>query len=287
MKRSNLSDPYSTRDFATRWTVRLLLAIYSVIVMYPLLWNLMSSFKTNQEILISRTAWPQGFAYDNYIRAFSAANMSGFLINSIIVVVVGLALLLIFSVPLSYAMARYKFFGSRALELIFAACLFIQTIYIIIPLYSLLFNLGLLDNLIALSLVYASVSIPFTSFLLAGYMRTISQSYEEAARIDGCSNFRILLHIIVPMAKPGIITVTMLNGISFWNEYPMALVMLRNPAYQTVPIGVANLFERQMRATDFGALYAALIMVLVPVVIIYLIGQRHLIRGIGAGGIKE
>jgi len=203
------------------------------------------------------------------------------------VVVLSLALLLIFSVPLSYAMARYKFFGSRALELLFAICLFIQGVYIIIPLYVLMFNLNMLDNLWALSLVYASTGIPFTSFLLAGYMRTISRSYEEAARIDGCSNFQILLRIIVLMAKPGIITVSMLNAMGFWNEYPMALVILRSPANQTVPIGVANLFEVQRRATDFGALYAALLMVLVPTIIIYLIGQKYLISGIGAGGIKE
>ena len=247
----------------------------------------MSSFKTTHEILISRTALPQGLAYDNYIRAFTAANMGGFLFNSVFVVVLGLALLLIFSVPLSYAMARYKFFGARALELLFAVCLFIQGIYIIIPLYVLMFNLNMLDNLPALSLVYASTGIPFTSFLLAGYMRTISPSYEEAAKIDGCSNFQILLRIIVPMAKPGIITVSMLNAMGFWNEYPMALVMLRSPSNQTVPIGVANLFEVQRRATDFGALYAALMMVLVPTVIIYLIGQRYLIKGIGAGGLKE
>lgn len=280
-------DAYQMRAHSVRWTVRILLIIYTIVVLYPLLWNLMSSFKTTHEILISRTALPQGFAYDNYIRAFTAANMGAFMFNSVFVVVLSLALLLIFSVPLSYAMARYKFFGARALELLFAICLFIQGVYIIIPLYVLMFNLNMLDNLWALSLVYASTGIPFSAFLLAGYMRTISPSYEEAAKIDGCSNFQILLRIIVPMAKPGIITVSMLNAMGFWNEYPMALVMLRSPSNHTVPIGVANLFEVQRRATDFGALYAALMMVLVPTIIIYLIGQRYLIRGIGAGGLKE
>ena len=280
-------DSYKLRGFLIRWSVRILLLIYSVIVMYPLLWNLMSSFKTTEEILISRTSMPQGFALDNYVRAFFAANMGEFMFNSIFVMVLSLALLLIFSIPLSYAMARYKFFGSRALELLFAICLFIQGVYIIIPLYALMFNLNMLDNLWALSLVYASTGIPFTSFLLAGYMRTISPSYEEAAKLDGCTNFGVLLRVIVPLAKPGIITVSMMNAIGFWNEYPMALVMLRSPSNHTLPIGVANLFEVQQRATDFGALYAALMMVLVPTVIIYLIGQQYLIKGIGAGGIKE
>jgi len=269
-----------------KWVVRTLLVAYTLIILYPLIWNVMSSLKTNHEILISMTSFPQGFAWGNYARAFTAANMGAYMFNSVFVVVLSLFLLIVFSVPLSYAMARYRFFGSRALELVFAMCLFIQGVYIIIPLYVLLFNLNMLDNLWALGLVYASMGIPFSSFLLAGYMRTISRSYEEAARIDGCGNLQILLRIIAPMSKPGIITISMLNAIGFWNEYPMALVVLSSPGNRTLPIGVANLFEVQKRATDFGALYAALVLVLVPTVIIYLIGQRHLVKGIAAGGLK-
>jgi N-acetylglucosamine transport system permease protein len=267
--------------------IRILLIIYTIVILYPLLWNVMSSFKTNYEILVSLTAFPQGLAWENYVRAFTVANMGAFMFNSIFVVVLSLFFLLVFSIPLSYAMARYNFFGSRALELLFAMCLFVQGVYIIIPLYVLLFNLGMLDNLIALSLVYAATGIPFSSFLLAGYMRTVHRSYEEAAKIDGCTNWQILFRIVAPMSKPGIITISMLNVMGFWNEYPMALVFLSSPSNRTLPIGVANLFEVQRRATDFGALYAALMIVLVPTVIIYLIGQRHLIKGIGVGGIKE
>jgi len=145
----------------------------------------------------------------------------------------------------------------------------------------------MLDNLWALSLVYAAISVPFSAFLLSGYMRTISPSFEEAAKIDGCGNWKTLLKVVVPMAKPGIITVAMLNGMGFWNEYILALVTLRSPGNRTLPIGVANLFEVQRRATDFGALYAALMIVLVPTLIMYFIGQRYLTKGIAMGGVKE
>jgi N-acetylglucosamine transport system permease protein len=247
----------------------------------------MSSFKTNEEILTNLTALPQGFAWENYVRAFVNANMGSYLFNSVFVLVLSLALLLMFTVPMAYAMARYRFFGSKALELLFAVCLFIQIIYIIVPIYALMFRLNMLDNLWALSLVYAATGIPFSAFLLAGFMRGISPSYEEAARIDGANNWQILLRVIAPMAKPGIITVSMLNAMGYWNEFILALTVLRSPDNMTLPVGVSYLFEVQRRATDFGALYAALMIVLIPTLVIYFIGRGYLTKGIGAGGVKE
>jgi len=280
-------DAYQARAFTVRWSVRFMLLIFTVITLYPLFWNIMSSFKSTEEILTSLTALPQGFAWDNYVRAFVAANMGGYLLNSVILVTLSLALLLILTVPCAYAIARYKFFGSKAIELLFAVCLFINTVYIYIPLFSLMHRLNMTDNLVALAVVYATISVPFAAFLLAGYMRGISPSFEEAAKIDGCNNWQTLLKVVVPMAKPGIITIAMLNGIGFWNEYILALVALRSPENRTLPVGLANLFEVQRRATDFGALYAGLMIVLVPTLIVYFFGQRYLTKGIAMGGVKE
>ena len=274
------------KDFTGRWVLRILLLIWTLIVLYPLFWNIMSSFKTNFEILMDRTALPTGFAWDNYVRAWEAANMSQYLGNSVFVVLLSLALLILFTVPCAHALSRFNFFGNRAIEIIFIICLFITTIYILIPLYVLLYNMNMLNNLWALSMVYAVSGIPFSTFLLAGYMRTISNSYVEAARIDGANNWMILLRIIVPMAKPGIITIAMLNAMGYWNELFLAMVLLRDESLQTLPVGVANLFEVQQRATDFGALYAALMVVLVPTAIIYFIGQKYLIGSFNMGGVK-
>ena len=280
---------YNLKQFSVRWVVRILLLIYTGIVVYPLFWNIMSSFKSNFEILMNRTALPTGLEHvaDNYQRAWDAANMNQYLGNSIYVVTLALVFHLIFVIPCAHALSRFKFFGHRAIEVLFILCLFVSGIYIIIPQYVLLFNLNMLNQLWALALVYAVSGIPFSTFLLAGYMRTISTSYVEAARIDGASNWMVLFRIIVPMAKPGIITISMLSVIGYWNELFLAMIVLRDPALHTIPVGVANLFEVQQRATDFGALYAALIIVLVPTVIIYLIGQRYLIGAFNMGGVKE
>jgi N-acetylglucosamine transport system permease protein len=238
---------------------------------------------------MDRTALPSGLDYvaDNYQRAWDAANMGQFFGNSVFVVVLSLIIHLILVVPCAHALSRFKFFGHRAIEVLFILCLFVSGIYIIIPQYVLLFNLGMLNSLWALSLVYASGGIPFSTFLLAGYMRTISNSYVEAARIDGASNWAILFKIIIPMAKPGIITISMLSVMGYWNELFLAMIVLRDSALFTLPVGVSALFEVQQRATDFGALYAALVIVLVPTAILYLIGQKYLIGALNVGGIKE
>jgi len=160
-----------------------------------------------------------------------------------------------------------------------------------IPLYLQMLSVGdmlsikLVDNLIPLGVLYAATQFPFSIFLMTGFMRTIPKDYSEAAMIDGCSNLRILTQVIGPMAKPGIVTVCMLSAMAAWNEYPLALVLLSEKNY-TLPVGLQRLYEIQRYATDWGALFAALTIVLVPTIIMFALGQRYLIEGISAGGLK-
>lgn len=133
----------------------------------------------------------------------------------------------------------------------------------------------------------AVMQFPFCNSSL--YRDLCQQSHviiEESARIDGATNIQLLLKVMIPLAKPGIATITMLSAMGFWNEYPLALVLLTEDAKKTLPIGMANLFEVQKYATDWGALFAGLVIVMIPTIIIYLIGQRYLLQGIGAGGLK-
>ena len=155
-----------------------------------------------------------------------------------------------------------------------------------IPLFLELQWFGGLNNLFALSLVYAVMQFPFAIFTLHAFMSALPPDFEEAARMDGASNPYILTRIIVPLSMPGIVTITMLTAMGFWNEYPLALVLLTEETKKTIPIGLANLYEVQRYATDWGALFAALVIVLVPTVVLYLIGQRYLLEGIAMGGVK-
>lgn len=171
-------------------------------------------------------------------------------------------------------------------QIISMAAIFIQATYIMIPLFLQMNKLNLLNSLTALGVLYATMQFPFAIFLLTGFLRSIPRDYEEAAMIDGCGPFRILTSIIIPMCKPGIVTVCMISAMAAWNEYPVALVMVTDPTKATLPVGLANLYEIQRYATDWGALFAALVLALIPTVILFIVGQKQLVQGLSVGGVK-
>lgn len=271
---------------AGRWIVRIILIVTTLIFLYPMIWNILASFKTNTEFLTNPFSFPTELNLDNYVRAFTKAKMADYFVNSLLIVILATLVLIVFVVPFSYVITRYRFFGSKLIMNLYMACIFIQATYIMVPLFLQVNSFGWQDNRVALSVIYAVLQFPFAIFILSGFIRSIPKDYEEAARIDGCSNFRILINVIVPIARPGIATVSMLAAMGFWNEYPLALVMITSDNKKTLPVGLANLFEVQKFATDWSALFAALVIVLIPTVILYLLGQKQLMQGISAGGIK-
>ncbi|WP_418453770.1 carbohydrate ABC transporter permease, partial [Allofournierella sp.] len=230
---------------------------------------------------------PTALHWENYLSAFQKASMGDYFLNSILVVVLAAALHLLLVIPITYALARYRFFGSKLLVGVLLACIFIQEPYILVPLYLQLSRVHLLDNLIALAVIYATVRMPFSVFLLSGFMKSIPVDYEQAAMIDGCSYTRSLWHIVAPLAKPGIFTVGLLAVLGYWNEYAIALTMISSETKYTLPVGLVNLYEVQRYATDWGALFAGLMIVLIPSVIVYIFAQERLTQGMSIGGIKE
>ena len=277
---------YKTRKLLSNGLLRLTLVGITAVMLYPVIWNIYSSFKTSTEFLGDPFALPASLQWGNYLRALQKTNIPDNFKNSLYVVVVSLLLIALLVVPCSYCLARFRFFGSRLMRGLYMSLIFIQVPCIMIPLFLQLNDLGWLNKLTPLSLLYAVGQIPFSVFLLSGFMRGIPRDYEEAAMIDGCNYFGILWRIIVPMAKPGIVTVLMLSTMSVWNEYVLALVLLTDPAKQTIPVGVAAMYEMQRYATDWGALFAALVLVLLPTAILYAIGQKYLIEGVNIGGVK-
>ena len=144
----------------------------------------------------------------------------------------------------------------------------------------------MLNNRWWLAVVYAVMNFPFTIFLLNGFMSSIPKEYEEAAKVDGCTPLQTMIRVMLPMAKPGIMTAVMLAFMSFWNEYPLALILVQDDEKKTLPIGLANLFEVQKFATDWGALFAALVIVLIPTTVVYSLMHKKLTSGLSVGGLK-
>lgn len=282
-----MKERYKLRGALGRLPVRLFMILLALTVVFPLVWNLYSSLKSNVAIMEDPWALPTELHFENYVSAFEKASMGDYFLNSIFVVVLATALHLLLVIPITYALTRYRFPGSKLLMGVLMACIFIQEPYILVPLYLQLSRIGLLNNLAVLAVIYATVRMPFSVFFLSGFMRSIPVDYEQAAMLDGCSYTRNLWTIVTPLAKPGIFTVGLLAALGYWNEYAIALTMISSDVKYTLPVGLVNLYEVQRYATDWGALFAGLMIVLIPSVIVYIFAQEKLTQGMSIGGIKE
>lgn len=279
----------------------LCLSIFALSILIPLGWAFLASMKHKSEFYGNPWALPQGFYFENFRKAFVEAHMGEYFINSIIVTGLALIILLVVAIPAAYVLSRFEFKSKKVINLLFSAGLFINVNYIVVPIFLMVLDgeklvkeifalpasMSLfLDSRIVVSIIYASTALPFTIYLLMNFLRTLPKAYEEAAYMDGCSNFKTLIHVIIPMAKPSILTVILFNFLAFWNEYIIALTMLPNGA-KTLPLGLINLMQVQKTATDYGAMYAGLVIVMIPTIILYILVQKKLTEGMTVGGIKE
>lgn len=266
--------------------LRLILIAFLFMVVVPLLWTIMQSFKTSQEFFTNAWALPSSFNLTNYISAWNKANMSGYFFNSVYVTIVSTIFLMILSIPTSYCLARFKFKGCEIIMLAMTLGLFIQPTYILVPLFLLVNKLNLLNNLTALSLIYAVIQLPFSIFILTGFIKGVSKEYEEAAEIDGCSRIQTIRHVVLPLIRPGVLTVLIFNFMGFWNEYAMAFTLLIDDSKKTLPVGLQNLMEVQRFSTDWGALFAGMVIVIIPTVLVYAVLNKKLTEAVNVGGLK-
>ena len=202
------------------------------------------------------------------------------------------------ALPAAYCLSRFRFKGRKLLNTLFMAGLFINVNYIVVPIFLMLrdgdvwlkSHFGssfLLNNLVVLAVVYAATALPFTIYLLSGYFATLPHDFEEAAYIDGASYFSTMTRIIFPMAKPSIITIILFNFLSFWNEYIISMTLMSSTnAPRTLPVGLLNLMQAQQSAAQYGTMYAGLVLVMLPTLILYICVQKQLTQGMTVGGLK-
>ncbi|WP_286184138.1 carbohydrate ABC transporter permease [Clostridium sp. CCUG 7971] len=277
---------FTVKNVFTGAVLRIILISFLFMVLVPLLWTVMQSFKTSQEFFADPWALPGAYNMTNYISAWNKANMSGYFFNSVYVTLVSTLFLMLLAVPCSYCLARFKFFGAELIMLAMTLGLFIQPTYILVPLFLLVAKLNLLNNLTALSLIYSVIQLPFAIFILTGFIKGVSKEYEEAAVIDGCTRLQTIRHVVLPMIKPGVLTVLIFNFMGFWNEYAMAFTLLTDDTKKTLPVGLQNLMEVQRFSTDWGALFAGMVIVIIPTVIVYALLNKKLTEAVNVGGLK-
>lgn len=270
-----------------RWVVRLLLFVWSLTILFPIVWVFYTSFKTNQEFYADIWALPEVWQIKNYVFAWTTANFVGYLKNSVVTVVVTLILTLLMTTTTAYILTKYRFRWLKAVSGFYTIVMAIPGVLILVPQYFMFLNMHMTNSLLALSMLYAFNSVPFTVFMQTGFMRSVEDALLEAASIDGASEFQIFFHVVVPCVKPSLFVTILLNVLGTWNEYVLALTFLTDETKYTVPIGLSQLQNAATYSVEYGGLFAGLIIAMIPILIIYAIFQKQLQEGVAVeGGVK-
>ncbi|PYG88245.1 carbohydrate ABC transporter membrane protein 2 (CUT1 family) [Ruminiclostridium sufflavum DSM 19573] len=255
-----------------------------VISVVPIVWVLMSSFKTNAQILESAFKLPETLNWSNYFNAFKIAPLTTFYINSIFVAVFGTGMNLIIIGMAAYVFARFEFKAKSILMLVFSISLLIPNTSVLYPLYVTMNKLGLYDKLQGLILVYIGFGLPVTLYILKSYFLTIPKEIEESAKLDGAGFLRTFIQIILPIAKPGFGTAGVMQFLLCWNEFQFALILTSGNNSRTLPVALSY-FNTQF-ASNYGAMFAATVIIVIPSIIIYAILQEQVVSGLAAGAVK-
>ena len=270
-------------DRAVEATSHVLLSIWSVVVIVPFLWVVLSSFKTTKEILASPFSLPAHWQFDNYAHAWTDAGIRQFFLNTVIVVGVALVLVMLLGAMCAYVLARFTFPGSRFIYYLMLAGLTFPIFLAIVPLFFVLKNLELINTLPGLIMVYVAFALPFTVFFLYAFFRTLPDDVYEAALIDGAGEWRAFFRIMLPMARPGMAAVAIFNFLGLWNQFLLPVALNTDPSRYVLTQGMANFASQAGYAVDFGALFAAVVITVVPVLIVYVIFQRRLEGSVSRG----
>jgi multiple sugar transport system permease protein len=268
-----------------RFLTYFLLLIGLVIVVLPFWYMAVTSFKPQSYIFeMPPRLWPKEFSLNNYVEALGKDLFGLYFLNSLFVAVVSTGATVIVSSLLAYAFARLTFPGKEILFYMFLLGMMIPPVMLIIPQFIIAKNLGILDSFNGLVFVYITMNISMQTFLLRGFFESIPKDLEDAALIDGANNWRIFWRVVFPLSRPGIAVVTIFTFLYSWGEFPWAHVAMKETTKRTLPIAIA--FFQSQHLTEWGQVFAASLVALLPVMVVFIVFQRYFIRGIATTGLK-
>lgn len=262
------------------WLVHGLLIVMVAGVILPLLWTVSSSLKTNNEMFNGAWSLPANPVWSNFSTAWNQGVVD-YLLNSVLVTVASVVGVVLISAWGAYALSRLRIPFAGALTMLVIGGMMLAPTVALIPLFQLLQSIELLDTRWALVILYVAFRISFTLFLIRAYMLTLPRDVEEAAVIDGASHWQIFWRIILPLCKPVLISAGLLQAIFAWNEFAFALVFINTNSKMTLPVGLMSMQSRL--TTDWPVMFAALVIAALPMMIAFIVGQRHFIRGLAEG----
>ncbi len=260
--------------------------LYVAVMVIMLSWIVGASLSSTKEILTGKVLnFESGFHWENYITAWTTQNVSVFFGNSLLYSVVSCAGVLLIAAPSAYVLSRWHFTGSRLIRVALVIAMSVPAIMIIMPLYTLAVRWGIRGRILLIAL-YIFMRVPYTAIYMLDFFASLSHDYEEAAAIDGCSAGKAFWIIMLPLVQPAIITVTIFNFLSVWNEFFMALIFTSSKEMTPVGVGLLQIVNSMKYSGNYGGLFAAVIIVFLPTFLLYLVMSRRIISGVTAGGVK-
>ncbi len=274
-----------TTAIVTRTGVVAILALFAAAALYPILFMFFTSFRTSVEYTNNPLAWPQSFTYvENFVSMFRNFDVIHLFLNTILYIALAAVISLLVSVPAAFAIAKLRFPFRRLLFMTIIASMVIPAITFIIPDYILMSDFNLVDNLWSVVLLWAATSVPGSVFLLSALTRSLPNELVEATKVDGANYFHMMIRVVIPMIIPGIVTITIFNVTTWWNDLLIPLIFLQSDTNKTMTVAVATIVGRY--STDYPQLMTGLLMAALPPILIYIFLQSYIRRGIVMGAVK-
>ncbi len=263
---------------------QVLLVFFCLLCLFPLYFLLVTAFKTRGEYLSNLFGVPQAPILDNFVTVFRGKRFLLWFANSVILTAGSVSAGLLISLAAAYAFAKMTFRFREQLFGLLLVLMIVPPVVMVIPLFKIMIALGILNTYVGVIIIYTGLTLPFAVYLLASFFRTVPSAIVDSARMDGCRDLRVLASIMVPLAAPAIITTVLVNALWVWNELLIALVFLQKDELKTLMVGIATLRSRTY--LDIPATMAGLLIATIPIVMLYLFGQRFFIRGLAGGALK-
>ncbi len=270
----------------------LFLILWAVIVIYPMAWTVISSLRTDQQLMFTPWGLPTQLHFENYLRAWRDAQIGQFFVNTLIVVIPSLFFTLLLSAMVAYVLARYEFRGRQFISYLFMGGMMFPIILAMVPLYFIMEFLHIRNTFPGLILVYVAFSFPFTVFFLQGFFKTLPRELMEAAIIDGASHSQTFFKVMLPLAQPGLVTAAIFNFLGQWNQFILPSALMDNSGLRegqtryVLSQGLYYLQIKQQYQNDWSGMFAAVAIVMIPTLVVYVIFQNRIEQGLTVGALK-
>lgn len=265
----------------------ILVGLWCLFTLVMLLWIAAASLSTSSEIMRGKAlAFQSGLHFENYVNAWTANNISVFFLNSLLYATCSMIGSVLISAPAAYVLARFVFKGNGLVRSGFITAMSIPQIMIVLPLFSIATQLQLTGSKVVLILIYIGMQVPYTTTFLITFFNNLSHVYEEAAAIDGCTPMKTFWKIMLPLAQPGLVTVGIFNFMGIWNEYFLSLIFASSEKNMSVGPGLKSVLTAMQYTGDWGGLFAAVVIVFLPTLLLFVCLSKTIISGITSGGVK-